>query len=46
MSKPDTIYFFGTCLIDLMYPQAGVSAIQLIQREGVKVIFPQAQRPV
>ena len=43
MSKPDTIYFFGTCLIDLMYPQAGVSAIQLIQREGVKVIFPQAQ---
>ncbi|MDD5393563.1 MAG: (Fe-S)-binding protein [Thiothrix sp.] len=42
-TRPDTIYFFGTCLIDLMYPQAGVSAMQLIQREGVNVIFPQAQ---
>ena len=42
-SKPDSIYFFGTCLIDLMYPQAGVSAVQLIQRAGVKVIFPPAQ---
>ncbi len=41
--KPDTLYFFGTCLIDLMYPQAGVSAIQLIQRAGVNVIFPPAQ---
>ena len=40
---PDTIYFFGTCLVDLMYPQAGVSAMQLIQRAGVKVIFPPAQ---
>ena len=41
--KPDTVYFFGTCLIDLIYPQAGVSAVQLLQREGVKVIYPQAQ---
>ncbi|WP_287605058.1 (Fe-S)-binding protein [Thiothrix sp.] len=41
--KPDTIYFFGTCLVDLMYPQAGVSAMQLLQRAGVKVIFPPAQ---
>jgi L-lactate dehydrogenase complex protein LldE len=42
-SKPDTIYFFGTCLIDLIYPKAGVSAVQLLQREGIKVIYPQAQ---
>lgn len=41
--KPDTVYFFGTCLIDLIYPQAGVSAVQLLQREGVKVIYPPAQ---
>ena len=41
--KPDTIYLFGTCLIDLIYPKAGVSAVQLLQREGVKVIYPQAQ---
>lgn len=42
-NRPDTVYFFGTCLVDIMYPQAGVSAIQLLQREGIQVIYPQAQ---
>lgn len=42
-SIPDTVYFFGTCLIDVMYPQAGVSAVQLLQREGIRVIYPQGQ---
>jgi len=41
--RPDTVYFFGTCLIDLMYPQAGVAAIKLLQQAGVRVIFPQGQ---
>ncbi len=42
-NKPKKIYFFGTCLIDLFYPEAGISAIELIEREGVDVIFPQQQ---
>ncbi len=41
--KPTSVYFFGTCLIDLIYPQAGLAGIQLIQRESVEVIFPQDQ---
>ncbi len=41
--KPDAVYYFGTCLVDLIYPQAGMAGIKLIQREGVKVIFPQNQ---
>lgn len=41
--KPAVVYFFGTCLIDLLYPQAGLAGIRLIQREGVEVIFPQDQ---
>ncbi|MEZ5477368.1 MAG: (Fe-S)-binding protein [Thiolinea sp.] len=41
--RPAAVYFFGTCLIDLMYPQAGLSAVQLLQRAGVRVIFPQGQ---
>lgn len=41
--KPTRIYFFGTCLIDLFYPEAGLSAIELIEREGIKVHYPQAQ---
>jgi L-lactate dehydrogenase complex protein LldE len=41
--KPNKVYFFGTCLVDLIYPQAGLAGMQLIQREGVRVIFPQDQ---
>lgn len=43
IEKPHSVYFFGTCLIDVFYPQAGVSAIALLQREGIKVIYPQQQ---
>ena len=41
--KPNAVYYFGTCLVDLIYPQAGMAGIRLIQREGVEVIFPQKQ---
>jgi L-lactate dehydrogenase complex protein LldE len=43
MTKPTTVYFFGTCLIDLLYPQVGISAMRLLAREGIRVIFPQGQ---
>lgn len=43
IDKPQSVYFFGTCLVDLFYPDAGVAGIELIQREGVEVIFPQDQ---
>ena len=41
--KPDTVYYFGTCLIDMLYPQAGIAGLNLIRREGVRVIFPPEQ---
>ena len=41
--KPTEVYFFGTCLVDLVYPHAGLAAVELIEREGVRVIFPQDQ---
>jgi L-lactate dehydrogenase complex protein LldE len=37
------VYFFGTCLIDACYPDAGIAAIRLIEREGVRVLFPSDQ---
>jgi len=43
MEKPENIYFFGTCLIDLLYPKAGLAGMQLLQREGINVIYPQNQ---
>jgi L-lactate dehydrogenase complex protein LldE len=41
--KPQKVYFFGTCVIDLIYPDAGMAAIQLLEREGLEVIFPRDQ---
>ena len=41
--KPAKVYFFGTCLMDAIYPEAGMAAIRLLQREGLEVVFPQGQ---
>jgi len=43
MKIPDNIYFYGTCLVDLIYPQTGVAAMELIKAAGVNVIFPPQQ---
>lgn len=43
MDKPDTVYYFATCLVDLLYPRAGLAGMQLLRREGVEVIFPDDQ---
>jgi L-lactate dehydrogenase complex protein LldE len=41
--RPETVYYYGTCLVDLFFPEAGLSGIRLLRREGLRVIFPQAQ---
>ena len=38
--RPKDVYFFATCLVDLFCPEAGMDAIQLLEREGVTVHFP------
>jgi len=43
MKVPDNIYFYGTCLVDLLYPKAGMAAMELIKAAGVNVIFPKQQ---
>jgi L-lactate dehydrogenase complex protein LldE len=40
---PDSVFFYGTCLIDLFYPEAGLSAMRLLRRTGVRVLYPQGQ---
>lgn len=37
------IYFFGTCLLDIFLPEAGMDAITLLESLGYTVHFPQAQ---
>ncbi len=41
--RPARVYFFGTCLIDLFYPEAGMAGIRLLQREGIEVLYPPEQ---
>ena len=41
--KPTQVYLFGTCVVDLFYPEAGLDSIRLLEREGIRVNFPQAQ---
>jgi L-lactate dehydrogenase complex protein LldE len=41
--RPEKVYFFATCLVDLFYPETGLCAMQLIRDEGIEVIFPQDQ---
>lgn len=42
-AKPGEVYFFGTCLVDTIYPQAGLAAVELMEREGLRVIYPPGQ---
>lgn len=42
-AKPEAVYFYGTCLMDTIYAEAGLAAVELIEREGVRVIYPQGQ---
>jgi L-lactate dehydrogenase complex protein LldE len=44
MTEPArSVYFFGTCVVDLFFPEAGLAGIELLRRERVNVIFPQGQ---
>lgn len=43
MRNPTSVYFFATCLVDLLYPRAGLAGMQLLRREGIDVIFPRDQ---
>jgi L-lactate dehydrogenase complex protein LldE len=41
--RPTDVYLFGTCVIDLFMPQAGLDAVLLLEREGVAVHYPRGQ---
>lgn len=40
---PVQVYYFGTCLIDLFFPNAGLAGMELLKRAGLRVVFPQDQ---
>ncbi|ADE11060.1 (Fe-S)-binding protein [Sideroxydans lithotrophicus] len=42
-SKPADAYLFATCLVDQFAPEAGLDTIRLLEREGIRVHFPERQ---
>jgi L-lactate dehydrogenase complex protein LldE len=42
-AKPADVYLFATCLIDQFAPAAGLDAVRLLEREGIRVHFPADQ---
>ena len=42
-AMPADVYFFATCLVDQFDPAAGLDAIRLLEREGIRVHFPLEQ---
>ncbi len=41
--QPAQVSLFGTWVADLFFPEAGMDAIHLLEREGIRVHFPQGQ---
>ena len=41
--RPTDVYFFATCVVDQFHPDAGLDAITLLEREGIRVHFPEDQ---
>lgn len=41
--KPSDVYLFATCLVDQFAPEAGLDTVRLLEREGIKVHFPEQQ---
>jgi L-lactate dehydrogenase complex protein LldE len=42
-AAPKQVYLFGTCVIDMFMPEAGLDAVRLLEREGLTVHFPRGQ---
>lgn len=42
-TKPNKVYFYATCLVDMFDPDAGLNAMRLMENEGVEVIFVEKQ---
>jgi L-lactate dehydrogenase complex protein LldE len=42
-AKPEKVYFYATCLVDLFDPEAGLDAIYLLEQQGIEVIFIEKQ---
>ena len=41
--KPTDVYFFGTCILDMFMPEAGMDAMSLLESLNINVHYPMEQ---
>ena len=42
-TPPRRVALFVTCMVDMLYPDVGMAAVELLERQGVEVVFPYEQ---
>jgi len=42
-TPPQRVALFVTCMVDMIYPNIGMATVELLERHGVDVIFPEDQ---
>lgn len=42
-TPPKRVALFVTCMVDMLYPTVGMATVELLERHGVEVLFPEAQ---
>jgi L-lactate dehydrogenase complex protein LldE len=42
-NKPQSVQLFGTCLIETLYPEAGMAVVRVLERLGLRVEYPEGQ---
>lgn len=42
-TPPRRVALFVTCMADMLYPSVGIAATELLERQGIEVIFPMEQ---
>lgn len=42
-TPPRRVALFVTCMVDMIYPEVGMATVELLERQGVEVVFPAEQ---
>jgi L-lactate dehydrogenase complex protein LldE len=42
-APPRRVALFVTCMVDMLYPEVGMATVELLEKHGVEVIFPEEQ---
>ena len=41
--RPRRVALFVTCMVDMLVPSVGMATVELLERQGIEVIFPEEQ---